>query len=84
MKPEVREIPELIRLDAEIRRLHERIGKLETMIHMALRQGGPGWVNQVVRVGTELSALLDKVSSAVHQFNSIKARWQRGRPQGRS
>jgi hypothetical protein len=84
MKPEVKEVPELIRLDAEIKRLHGRISRLEAMLHMALRQGGPGWVNQVVRIGTDLSVLLDKVTGVVHEFNSIKARWQRGRSQGKA
>lgn len=83
MKPEVKEIPDLIRLDNEIKKLQGRISRLEAMLHMALRQGGPGWVNQVVRIGTDLSVLLERVTGVVHEFNSIKARWQGGRPKAR-
>lgn len=76
-KVEVHAIPDLVQVDREIRRLNARIGNLERMIQMALRQGGPGWVTQVGNVALQLEKVVDTMARTVERFNSIKARFRK-------
>lgn len=71
---EVRKIPDLVAVDNAIRKLHIRVEKLEGMMRMALQQGGPHWVNQVVRIALELERVVDSLHRTVHKYNNIKAR----------
>lgn len=73
-KVEVREIPDLVKVDLAIRKLHERVARLEGMMQRAMRDGGPGWVTQVGRVAMELEKVVDSLHRTVHKYNSIKAR----------
>lgn len=73
-KVEVHEIPDLIKVDQEIRRLRERMAKLEAQQSRVLQQGGFGWVNQISRSSMEIVRVLDALSKAVRRLNSIRAR----------
>lgn len=73
-KVEVRAIPDLVRVDVEIRRLSERIRRLEAQMQRVMQQGGPGWVTQVGTLALQLEKIIDSFVRTVHKYNSIKAR----------
>lgn len=74
MKPDVSKIPDLVEVDVAIKRLTARVAKLEQTMQMALRQGGPGWVNQVGDIARKLEGVMDSLHRTVTKYNSIKAR----------
>lgn len=73
-KVEVNTIPDLIKVDQQIRRLHERMSRLEAMMHRAMQQGGPGWITQVGNLALEMEKIVDTVRRVTIKYNNIRAR----------